>query len=122
MSLREQMSLQRAPVFPSRADQNGANGSMVREAYQKLRREIHTAVLERVELERLSRLPQEQVRQEITTLISRILDEDKLPANDIERRQLAIDVYDEMFGFGPLEALLRDPSISDILVNTYKQV
>ena len=54
MSLREQMSLQRAPVFPSRADQNGANGSMVREAYQKLRREIHTAVLERVELERLS--------------------------------------------------------------------
>lgn len=122
MSLREQMSLQRAPVFPSRADKNGANGSMVREAYQKLRREIHTAVLERVELERLSRLPQEQVRQEITTLISRILDEDKLPANDIERRQLAIDVYDEMFGFGPLEALLRDPSISDILVNTYKQV
>lgn len=79
-------------------------------------------MLERVELERLSRLPQEQVRQEITTLISRILDEDKLPANDIERRQLAIDVYDEMFGFGPLEALLRDPSISDILVNTYKQV
>ncbi len=122
MSLREQMSLQRAPTFTSRAEQGGAAGSMVREAYQKLRREIHAAVLERVELERLSRLPQDQVRQEITTLISRILDEDKLPANDIERRQLAIDVYDEMFGFGPLEALLRDPGVSDILVNTYKQV
>ena len=122
MSLREQMSLQRAPTFASRADQGGAAGSMMREAYQKLRREIHAAVLERVELERLSRLPQDQVRQEIATLISRILDEDKLPANDIERRQLAIDVYDEMFGFGPLEALLRDPGVSDILVNTYKQV
>ncbi|CAN0626898.1 pilus assembly protein CpaF [Burkholderia multivorans] len=122
MSLREQMSLQRAPTFSSRADQGGAAGSMVREAYQKLRREIHAAVLERVELERLSRLPQDQVRQEIATLISRILDEEKLPANDIERRQLAIDVYDEMFGFGPLEALLRDPGVSDILVNTYKQI
>ncbi len=122
MSLREQMSLQRAPTFSSRADPGGAAGTMVREAYQKLRRGIHAAVLERVELERLSRLPQDQVRQEIATLISRILDEDKLPANDIERRQLAIDVYDEMFGFGPLEALLRDPGISDILVNTYKQV
>ncbi|CAN0627546.1 pilus assembly protein CpaF [Burkholderia multivorans] len=122
MSLREQMSLQRAPTFTSRTEQSGAAGSMVREAYQKLRREIHAAVLERVELERLSRLPQDQVRQEITTLISRILDEDKLPANDIERRQLAVDVYDEMFGFGPLEALLRDPGVSDILVNTYKQV
>lgn len=59
---------------------------------------------------------------EIGLLITRILDEERLPANDIERRQLAIDVYDEMFGFGPLEALLRDPSISDILVNTYRQV
>jgi pilus assembly protein CpaF len=67
-------------------------------------------VLERVELERLSRLPQEQVRHEISALISRILDEGRMPANDIERRQLAIDVYDEMFGFGPLEALLRDPA------------
>ncbi|RQS69542.1 CpaF family protein [Burkholderia sp. Bp8963] len=122
MSLREQMSLQRSPAFMARADHGNGAGSMVREAYQKLRREIHAAVLERVELERLSRLPLEQVRQEITALISRILDEEKLPANDIERRQLAIDVYDEMFGFGPLETLLRDPSVSDILVNTYKQV
>ncbi|MBN3792295.1 CpaF family protein [Burkholderia sp. Ac-20353] len=122
MSLREQMSLQRSPAFMSRADHGSGAGSMVREAYQKLRREIHAAVLERVELERLSRMPLEQVRQEITALISRILDEEKLPANDIERRQLAIDVYDEMFGFGPLETLLRDPSVSDILVNTYKQV
>ncbi|WP_179400629.1 CpaF family protein [Burkholderia guangdongensis] len=122
MSLREQMSLQRAQSFGTRGDPSGGANSMVREAYQKLRREIHAAVLERVELERLSRMPLEQVRLEISALISRILDEDKLIANDIERRQLSIDVYDEMFGFGPLESLLRDPSVSDILVNTYKQV
>ncbi|AIO30467.1 CpaF family protein [Burkholderia pseudomultivorans] len=119
MSLREQMSLQR--VQPS-GEPAGATHASMRDAYQKLRRDIHAAVLERVELERLSRLPKEQVRQEIAALISRILDEERLPANDIERRQLAIDVYDEMFGFGPIEALLRDPGISDILVNTYRQV
>ncbi|RQZ30420.1 CpaF family protein [Burkholderia sp. Bp9090] len=122
MSLREQMSLYRTQPQAAGTEPAGATHSSVRNAYQKLRREIHLAVLERVELERLSRLPQEQVRQEISALISRILDEERLPANDIERRQLAIDVYDEMFGFGPLEALLRDPGISDILVNTYRQV
>lgn len=122
MSLREQMSLYRTQPPAAGTESAGATQSSVRDAYQKLRREIHLAVLERVELERLSRLPQEQVRQEIAALISRILDEERMPANDIERRQLVIDVYDEMFGFGPLEALLRDPGISDILVNTYRQV
>ncbi|AYQ43675.1 pilus assembly protein CpaF [Burkholderia aenigmatica] len=122
MSLREQMSLHRTPPLAAGSEPAGPAHSSVRDAYQKLRREIHLAVLERVELERLSRLQQDQVRQEIAALISRILDDERMPANDIERRQLAIDVYDEMFGFGPLEALLRDPGISDILVNTYRQV
>ncbi len=62
------------------------------------------------------------MRNEIATLIARILDEEKLLANDLERRQLTIDIYDEMFGFGPLESLLRDPSVSDILVNTASAV
>ncbi|MGK8198336.1 CpaF family protein [Burkholderia cepacia] len=122
MSLREQMSLHRAQPHAAGSEPAGPAHSSVRDAYQKLRREIHLAVLERVELERLSRMQQESVRMEIGALIARILDEERLPANDIERRQLAIDVYDEMFGFGPLEALLRDPGISDILVNTYRQV
>ncbi|RQZ10107.1 CpaF family protein [Burkholderia sp. Bp9031] len=122
MSLREQMSLYRAQPQVAGTEPVASTHSSVRDAYQKLRREIHLAVLERVELERLSRLPQEQVRHEIAALISRILDEGRLPANDIERRQLAVDIYDEMFGFGPLEPLLRDPSISDILVNTFRQV
>ncbi|ABA52298.1 CpaF family protein [Burkholderia pseudomallei] len=122
MSLRDQMSVRRAQPLMSRSDAIGAATAMAREAYQKLRRQMHGAVLERVELERLSRLPAEQVRNEIATLIARILDEEKLLANDLERRQLTIDIYDEMFGFGPLESLLRDPSVSDILVNTASAV
>ncbi|AIO70833.1 CpaF family protein [Burkholderia oklahomensis] len=122
MSLRDQMSVRRAQPIMSRGDAVGAATAMAREAYQKLRRQIHGAVLERVELERLSRMPAEQVRTEIATLITRIFDEEKLLANDLERRQLTIDVYDEMFGFGPLESLLRDPTVSDILVNTSRSV
>ncbi|KGD47018.1 ABC transporter family protein [Burkholderia pseudomallei] len=122
MSLRDQMSVRRAQPLMTRSDAIGATNAMAREAYQKLRRQMHGAVLERVELERLSRLPAEQVRNEIATLIARILDEEKLLANDLERRQLTIDIYDEMFGFGPLESLLRDPSVSDILVNTASAV
>lgn len=122
MSLRDQMSVRRAQPLMTRSDGIGAATAMAREAYQKLRRQMHGAVLERVELERLSRLPAEQVRNEIATLIARILDEEKLLANDLERRQLTIDIYDEMFGFGPLESLLRDPSVSDILVNTASAV
>ncbi|WP_434661946.1 CpaF family protein [Paraburkholderia sp. A3BS-1L] len=135
MSLREQIFAQRfEPTIVERADTGVSAGAGIgataaasaparvkTEAYQKLKYEIHQAVLERVELERLSRMPQEQIRSEIGALVGRILEDQKALANDIERRQLAIDVYDEMFGFGPLEPLLRDPTVSDILVNTWRQ-
>ncbi|MFX1695279.1 CpaF family protein [Paraburkholderia sp. A1RI-2L] len=135
MSLREQIFAQRfEPTIVERADTGVSAGAGIgataaasaparvkTEAYQKLKYEIHQAVLERVELERLSRMPQEQIRSEIGALVGRILEDQKALANDIERKQLAIDVYDEMFGFGPLEPLLRDPTVSDILVNTWRQ-
>ncbi|MGT2471928.1 CpaF family protein [Paraburkholderia terrae] len=121
MSLREQISAQRIQPLGERRDTTHPSGNGVRAAYQKLKQDVHQIVIERVELERLSRLPTDQVKQEIGALIGRILEEEKLPVNDIERRQLSIDVYDEMFGFGPLESLMRDPTISDILVNTHRQ-
>ncbi|MFM0471961.1 CpaF family protein [Paraburkholderia strydomiana] len=120
MSLREQMSSQTVHALPERQAGMRAPIGLARAAYQTLKRKVHEAVLDRVELERLARLPAEQVRQEIGGLIGRILEEDKAPVNDLERRQLMTDIHDEMFGFGPLEALLRDPSVSDILVNTYR--
>ncbi|HLX01771.1 MAG TPA: CpaF family protein [Trinickia sp.] len=120
MSLRDQMSTQFMQSFGERESAGRAPG-MARTAYQKLKRDIHQLVLDRVELERLSRLGVDQVRQEVGMLISRILEDEKAPANDLERKQLVIDVYDEMFGFGPLEVLLRDPTVSDILVNTSQQ-
>ncbi len=121
MSLREQISSQLMQPLNERNTVGSSHNGMARGAYQKLKREVHQLVLERVELERISRLSTDLVRQELTTLIMRILDDERAPANDLERKQLVVDVYDEMFGFGPLEVLLRDPSVSDILVNTYQQ-
>jgi pilus assembly protein CpaF len=121
MSLREQISGQFVQSFGERDGTSRASNGMAQAAYQKLKREVHQEVLDRVELERLSRLPSDQIRQEIAALIGRILEEQKAPANEAERKQLATDVYDEMFGFGPLEVLLRDPTVSDILVNTARQ-
>jgi pilus assembly protein CpaF len=120
MSLREQMSSQAVHALPERQPGMRAPSGLARAAYQTLKRKVHEAVLDRVELERLARLPAERVRQEIGGLIARILEEDKAPVNDLERRQLTTDIHDEMFGFGPLEALLRDPTVSDILVNTHR--
>ncbi|WP_231887653.1 CpaF family protein [Ralstonia mannitolilytica] len=91
-------------------------------AYRDFKKTVHEVVLDRVDLERLARFPVDQVRHEIGTLVNSIIDEEKLLLNDTERRQMSTDVYDEMFGFGPLEPLLHDPTVSDILVNTAKHV
>src|SRR5262245_33275826 len=91
-------------------------------AYQQLKLDIHAAIIERVELEKLQRLTPDQVRREIAVLVERIIEERNIPINEAERRRLVSDVRDEMLGYGPLEPLLSDPTISDILVNTASKV
>ncbi len=121
MSIREQLS-NASPGFAA-LSVNGHPAATLPEGtgYRALKRTVHETVLERVELERLARIPLEQVRHEIGLLVGAIVDEDKVLLNDAERRQLIGEIYDEMFGFGPLEPLLRDPTVSDILVNTARQ-
>ncbi|MFP3563246.1 CpaF family protein [Paraburkholderia sp. SIMBA_030] len=95
---------------------------MARRAYQQLKKNVHEAIIDRVELEKLQRLSNEQIQHELAQLVERIIEEDNIPINEVERRHLIRDVRDEMLGFGPLEPLLADPTISDILVNTCKHV
>ena len=64
----------------------------------------------------------DQFKREISNLVDLISDEEKLMVNQLERRQLALDMQYEMLGFGPIEPLLADPSVSDILVNTFNQI
>jgi pilus assembly protein CpaF len=126
MSLREQMSIQNGfmPADTAGAAAAGvaAESLAARRAYQQLKMNIHQTIIERVELDKLQRLSPEQVKRELAQLVERIVEEDKIPMNELERRRLAQDVHDEMVGLGPLEPLLNDPTISDILVNTSQHV
>ncbi|WP_168789956.1 CpaF family protein [Paraburkholderia aromaticivorans] len=127
MSLREQLMIQSGTMpfdsaSPAATAGVAAESLAARRAYQQLKMNIHQAIIDRVELDKLQRLSPEQIKRELAQLVERIVDEDKIPMNELERRRLAQDVHDEMVGLGPLEPLLNDPTISDILVNTSQHV
>jgi pilus assembly protein CpaF len=92
--------------------------------YQELKGRIHHELLGRLNLERLARVKREDAEPEIRGLILGLLDRESqtTPLSLFERDCLITDVLHEIFGLGPLEALLRDAAISDILVNRYNQV
>jgi pilus assembly protein CpaF len=92
--------------------------------YQALKGKIHQELLGRLNLERLTRVKREDAEPEIRNLILGLLDREmqNTPLSLFERDALITDVLHEIFGLGPLEALLKDPGISDILVNRYNQV
>jgi len=92
--------------------------------YQELKSRIHQDLLNRLDLDRLTRIPRETAEPEIRNLIVGMVERESaaMPLSLFEREALISDVINELFGLGPLEVLLRDPSISDILVNRYNQV
>jgi pilus assembly protein CpaF len=97
----------------------------VRQAhYQELKERIHRTLLNRLNLDRLNRVGRAQAEPEIRGLIVSLLDAERasIPLSLYEREALITDVFHELFGLGPLEALLADSSISDILVNRADQI
>lgn len=90
--------------------------------YARLKTEIHRKLLDRVDLEAMSGLPEDTLRQELKTMVEHLLAEEGVALNGPERKQIVRDIEHEMLGLGPLEPLLADPTISDILVNTCKQI
>jgi pilus assembly protein CpaF len=91
-------------------------------AYQVLKVGIHQKLLDRVDLAAMETLTEDRLKEEIATLVARLLSEDAVLVNDAERATLIRDIQHEMLGLGPLEPLLADPTISDILVNGHSQV
>src|SRR5713101_3872700 len=83
---------------------------------------IHRKLIQKLNLDRLNEIKREDVRREVSQILEGIVVGESTPMNLQERERLAQEVLDEVFGLGPLEPLLADPSISDILVNTYKHV
>jgi pilus assembly protein CpaF len=90
--------------------------------YQELKFSLHRQLLDRINLEALSSVSTERVRAEIRTAVATLVDEQKTPLSMVEKDRMIEEVLDEVFGLGPLEPLLDDPTISDILVTTPKLV
>jgi pilus assembly protein CpaF len=93
-----------------------------RAQYLEVRGTVHRKLLTRLNLEKLATSERKAVEGEIRQLVSTLIAETGIPLSVSERDAILGDVLDEVFGFGPLEPLLRDKTVSDILVNTYKQV
>src|SRR6058998_3800939 len=93
-----------------------------RQQYMELKANIHKKLLNRLNLEALALSDRARAESEIRTLLGELLAEEGTPLSLGERETLFVELLDDVFGLGPLEPLLRDPSISDILVNTYKNV
>ena len=92
--------------------------------YQDVKAKIHTQLLNRLNLERLSQIRREEAEPELRSVIGALLEKEAetSPLSLYERESIVIDVLNELFGLGPLEALLLDPDISDILVNRHDQI
>jgi pilus assembly protein CpaF len=93
-----------------------------RQQYLDLRAGIHKKLLNRLNLEALANSDRSRAESEIRSVLSEILADEGTPLSLGEREILFVEILDDVFGLGPLEPLLRDPTISDILVNTYKSV
>jgi len=93
-----------------------------RQGYLDLKASVHRKLLNRLNLEALAQSDRARAESDIRTLLGELLAEQATPLSLGERETLFGELIDDVFGLGPLEPLLRDPSISDILVNTHKQV
>jgi pilus assembly protein CpaF len=84
---------------------------------EKIKSEAHRVLISKLDLEKLSRVNSTQARQAVTGMLNQIIDDQRVPLTLGEQERIQSDLLDEVFGLGPLEPLLRDPSVSEILVN-----
>src|ERR671910_858277 len=102
----------------TRASQMGlAGGDRSGKGFDELKRIIHGKLVDKLDLSRVSDLAGDTLRREIRLVVERLCDTENPLLNRMERERLIDEVLDETFGFGPLEMLLKDPTISDILIN-----
>src|SRR3979490_2922576 len=93
-----------------------------RTEYQQVKADLHRKILDRLDLEKLGRTPGDAAREEVLVLIRNTVNSEAVPLSFAERERLSREILDEIFGLGPLEPLLKDPTVSDILVNRYVRV
>src|SRR5436190_11070266 len=90
--------------------------------FEQLKADVHRTLIAKMDLEKLATVNNGKARQAVANLVLEIVAQDKVPLNAAEKDKIQSDLLDEIFGLGPLEPLLQDPGISDILVNRNDQV
>jgi pilus assembly protein CpaF len=108
--------------MPGAGNGNGAGSEAGGYSFQEIKSKLHRALINRMDLTKLATLTQEQVNAEVSRLAEQVLAQENLPISVSERDRLIKDVQHELFGLGPLEPLLKDPTISDILVNSHNTI
>src|SRR6266478_299149 len=93
-----------------------------RSEYQQVKADLHRKILDRLDLEKLGRTAGDAARDEVLILIRNSVNSEAVPLSFAERERLSREILDEIFGLGPLEPLLKDNTISDILVNRFDRV
>jgi pilus assembly protein CpaF len=104
------------------APEGGPASGVGNQVFHDLKTELHRRVIDSLDLKNLDRLPPERVGEQLRAVLGGLLAGATIPLNQSEREQMVQDLLDELTGLGPLEPLLRDGGISDILVNTYSTV
>src|SRR4051795_4204321 len=100
----------------------GRQKAALKPEYQELKFTLHGKLLDKINLEALATIDNQRVRGEVRQAVISLIDGEPTLLSSLEKQQICDEVLDEVFGLGPLEPLLADPTISDILVNTHKQV
>ena len=116
MALRERLIKDSTFAGGSTLDGTGQN------SFQEMKARLHRTLINRMDLTKLSSLSQEQVHAEVSRLAESVLAQEAMPLSASEKERLVNDVQHELFGLGPLEPLLADPTISDILVNSHQTI
>jgi pilus assembly protein CpaF len=111
----------RPPAAGRRGAAETPSGSSAAEV-QEIRSRIHRQLLERLNLQSLGQRDRDEAEAEVARIVRQMLANEMAPLNMEEREKVVEQILYEVFGLGPLEPLLKDPTISDILVNTHKQV
>src|SRR5271169_4876145 len=93
-----------------------------RAEYQQVKADLHRKILDRLDLEKLGKTTGDSARNEVLVVIRNSISSEAIPLSLLERDNLSREILDEIFGLGPLEPLLKDPTVSDILVNRYDRV
>src|SRR5919112_5644619 len=123
MALRERLIRETAPNgagFMGRGGEDG--GATGANMFQEMKARLHRAIINRMDLSKLGQLEPEQLHSEVARLAEELLLIENAPLSASERERLVEEVRHELFGLGPLEPLLADPAISDILVNAPQNI